>query len=595
MTSPNRVGPGPSSADTLVLILILASAAAACVTWLPVHLAEPPGYTGGGPIDVAFGVLGGRITWTSECTLWLIAVLAGFAVVGAGVLVVWRRVRGRRTRVDRVARSMATRRDVAHLTGKAALEKARRLQPSREDAPASQVPLGPILLRRMGLVGPGEVLRASAEDIVIVFAGMRSGKTTSQAIPNIVEYPGPLIATSAKRDVVDATRGVRERLSPQGVWIFDPQDMVGLDAQDTWWYDPLAGCERFDIAMRRAAILAAAEREPGARIDAHFDNAAKQLIASMLQAAALGGKTIVDVYSWLMDPDAPEPEPVRLLSQAGQHDTGRALFNKYNEPDKMKGSTFGTAQTMMTFLANERIQQWVTPQARRKFSPDQFVASQADTLYLLSEGGVGSPAPLLAILNDALSEAAKARANAMGGRLDPYILTIMDEAANLIRDPDLPRKVTHYGSRGMPMVIILQTYAQGEETWGRGGMRALWSAANHVLYMGGVKDPQFLEWLSQLIGEHDVPIRTVSTSGSGLSRQSVSYATRRQRILSVSDLMAMPTGRAVLLSSGTPPVLGETVPWMDGPYAAAVRESLAKYQPSPQSPAPAGGNHVWRQ
>lgn len=54
---------------------------------------------------------------------------------------------------------------------------------------------------------------------------------------------------------------------------------------------------------------------------------------------------------------------------------------------------------------------------------------------------------------------------------------------------------------------------------------------------------------------------------------------RRERLLQVSDLGAMPPGRALVLASGTKPVLVETIPWWEGPYATEVKASLAKYDP----------------
>jgi hypothetical protein len=54
---------------------------------------------------------------------------------------------------------------------------------------------------------------------------------------------------------------------------------------------------------------------------------------------------------------------------------------------------------------------------------------------------------------------------------------------------------------------------------------------------------------------------------------------RRERVLQVSDLGALPPGRALVLASGTKPVLVETIPWWEGPYAGEVQASLKKYDP----------------
>jgi hypothetical protein len=47
-----------------------------------------------------------------------------------------------------------------------------------------------------------------------------------------------------------------------------------------------------------------------------------------------------------------------------------------------------------------------------------------------------------------------------------------------------------------------------------------------------------------------------------------------------ADLAALPRGRAVVFASGAPATLVETVPWMRGDQADAVRASIAAHDPA---------------
>ena len=47
----------------------------------------------------------------------------------------------------------------------------------------------------------------------------------------------------------------------------------------------------------------------------------------------------------------------------------------------------------------------------------------------------------------------------------------------------------------------------------------------------------------------------------------------------MADLAAMPKGRAVVLASGSRPTLIRTIPWMTGPHAKAVTESITAHDP----------------
>lgn len=91
-----------------------------------------------------------------------------------------------------------------------------------------------------------------------------------------------------------------------------------------------------------------------------------------------------------------------------------------------------------------------------------------------------------------------------------------------------------------------------------------------------MKDAEFLEMLSKLIGDYDKSTRSVST---GRGHRSVTEQLSRERIMDPADLAALPPGRAVVLASGARPTLIQTEPWMSGPHAAAVRESLAVHDP----------------
>lgn len=94
---------------------------------------------------------------------------------------------------------------------------------SRRNAAATAQRLGvdsPGLLIARTVAG-GQPLYQGWEDVSVDIRGPRVGKTTSRAIPAILEAPGAVLVTSNKRDVVDATWGPR---SAHGeVWPFDPQ------------------------------------------------------------------------------------------------------------------------------------------------------------------------------------------------------------------------------------------------------------------------------------------------------------------------------------------------------------------------------------
>ena len=167
------------------------------------------------------------------------------------------------------------------------------------------------------------------------------------------------------------------------------------------------------------------------------------------------------------------------------------------------------------------------------------------------------------------------------------MVVVLDEAANICRIADLPDLYSHLGSRGITPVTILQSYEQGVTVWGEHGMAALWGAATKKIIGAGVDSPRLARDLATLIGQHDVPVRSINY-GDGRASESVSL--RRQDILEPAAIRALPPGTALLLATGIKPALIHLTPWHAGPRAAAdhaPRRPLPRTRSAPP-PAQAG-------
>jgi type IV secretory pathway TraG/TraD family ATPase VirD4 len=574
MSQPNnrRRDPGGFTAETLLLLLAIGGVFVALVV---VNVAQHLGHAidgdgvvvPGDPFVVVIQTFGGKLAWPAAGTFIVAVVGALVLALVVLILVAFTRYRKRRTRVDRAAPYMGRRKDIEGVSKQHAVKQAERLGVSGSVG----VPIGKTL--------GSAPLFGTWEDMHIDIWGPRTGKTTSRAVPAILAAPGGVLVTSNKRDVVDATRDVRAEAGP--VWVFDPQGISLENA--TWWWNPLSYVTDEVKAAKLADHFASGSRDPGAKTDAYFDPAGQDLLAGLLLAAALDQRPITDVYSWLTQPT--EDEPVGILRSHGYSLTADQVRGVVNAPEKQRGGIYGTAQQMASCLTNRQVAAWVNPTGgnlddrRPQFDPLTFVRD-GGTLYSLSKEGRGTAGPLVTALTVAVVEAAEElAAGSAGGRLAVPLLGVLDEAANVCRWRELPNLYSHYGSRGIVLMTILQSWSQGVDVWGESGMRKLWSASNIKVYGGGVSEDAFLEQLSKLIGDYD---RQSSSVSSGRGGRSVNQQLHRERILGVDDLAAMPKGRAVVLSSGNRPTLIRTQPWMTGPHAEQVKASIAAHDPQAQ-------------
>ena len=574
MSAPNRKGTGIGDA----LGIWLAIGAATILgggTWAAAHLGSlmaglptPPAH----PIDLIAGLAKGRVPWPVQSTV-VACVLAGLLMaLTITLLVVGARAARKRTRVDKAAAHMGRGKDLDHLSTKGATTTAVRLGVT-----------GCPGVRLGRSVAGKRPLWASWEDMLILIAGPRTMKTTSYAVPAILDAPGAVIATSNKRDIVDVTRALRSEAGE--IWVFDPQAVA--EEQPGWWWNPLSYVKNEATAGTMAQHFATGSREPGTKPDAYFDPAGQNLLKALLLAAALTSAPVTQVYTWLTRPH--DEAPADILRAAGYDLLADMVVGHIREPEKQRAGVYGTARQMVSCLTDRDVSQWVIPargttvatDPRPQFVPEDFVRGKG-TLYSLSREGAGTAGPLVTALTVAVVEAAEKLATSQpGGRLATPLLGILDEAANVCRWKALPDQYSHYGSRGIILMTILQSWSQGVEVWSLEGMRKLWSASNVKIYGGGVSEVGYLDELSRLIGQYSYinVSRSHSRTGSSSSRQE-----SKDEILSVADLTALPRFRAILLASGAPATMIETIPWMNGSHAQKVKDSLTpKEETDPES------------
>lgn len=467
-------------------------------------------------------------------------------------------------------------------------------KPKKKAAPVGPMFIGLPLGRS---VSGGKDLWASLEDVGVIFAGPRTGKSTAYAIPFILAAQGPCLVTTNKNDLHHHTRGIRELMGR--VFAFDPEEIATGEDQG-WRVELLRETTTPKKAKALADVFEAAEGGGAAAAAASkgvdfFPERGKTLLRAFFLAASVSqGWTaeaytgtayfLRDVQAWLAEPAAENPVPVQVLDTTTFREVLNELVGIYSSAEQERSGVFSTAQLLVSCLTDAQIMDWVNPRpgeedgvhGREIFDPALFMEG-TNTLYSLSTDGYGSAKALVTALTQSVLDAATEKAKREPrGRLALPMVCVLDEAANVCPWPELPKLYSHFGSRGILVWTILQSEAQGVRVWGRDGMDALMTAANHRIYGGGNLPGRLLEMFSNAIGDYHY-----TTPGSPASKGSPSGPRQehKDRIFDVAELQALPRGRAILLSSGNRAMLLRTVPWMASPQAAAVRASLEKYDP----------------
>jgi type IV secretory pathway TraG/TraD family ATPase VirD4 len=142
--------------------------------------------------------------------------------------------------------------------------------------------------------------------------------------------------------------------------------------------------------------------------------------------------------------------------------------------------------------------------------------------------------------------------------LDPPLLVVLDEAANVAPITDLDVLAAIAAGHGIQLVTVWQDMAQISTRYGE---RAATVVNNHraKVVLSGISDPATLDHLSHLVGEEEVV--QVSTTRSADGGISTTRATSPRRLAPADSLRRIRPGHGVLVYGHLPPARLVLRPW----------------------------------
>jgi type IV secretory pathway TraG/TraD family ATPase VirD4 len=412
----------------------------------------------------------------------------------------------------------------------------------------------------------GQDVWASCERSILVVGPPGSGKGLHIAINAILDAPGAVITTSTKPDNIKATLVARSRTGPVGV--FDPQGMLGAGFAHQVAWDAVAGCEDPIRAATRAEALAANTGITTSGENASWRGHAKTIIECVLHAAALNGEDIETAYRWMQSTHAMDL-PLRILEA---HPDACLTWDSrlrgliHNPDPRFVGSVMSVVSSAITPLSLPTVRAALTPSASRPAISAESILRDHGTLYALAtDRGAGASAGFVsALIEDVAYTARITAARSPGGRMDPPVLFLLDECANVAPIPSLPNLLADGRGQNLTVIPVFQTLAQIRSRYGNEDASTVFSASQIKLILGGSDDADDCRDISNLIGERDDWYATTSQSTHALaidSKATTSTSLRKVPILPPDAIRSIPFGSAVMLLSQTEPFPLRMRPW----------------------------------
>lgn len=504
------------------------------------------------------GVLAGR----SPAVAWRASGLSGFGfwlawaveMAGAAWAGVWAwrrwggRGRGRQGDPHRV-KGLATAAQVRRFFSAATVAAMIWLRPDLDRPTAWDLAVRVGTARR-------QVCWIPIEDSVAVSAPSRSGKTRWLVYGVVCEFPGAVVTTSVRGELAVGTIMYRKQRGP--VAVFAP---TGIDAEGeagdelrraTMRWSLTRGCEQPEVALRRAAALAA-NGGKGTSNDAFWREHGIRVLAPLLMAAAVSGQGADALDRWSDGPGQAR-EAVRILSEHPDacHRWADTLGAELGGDQRTVDNIWATVQSIIGRpLMDPRVKEAISPAPGTELDIDDFI-DRCGTLYIVGDSNA-TAAPFVAALIEDIYAVAVERANrSTGGRLCPPLGMVFDEIANIATLPSLPIIVSAGGGSGVMCWVVEQSRSQLAARYGREAAEAIWDAATTKLILGGVTRSETLNEITGAIGDRRTRRRTVS---SGREHSQSSWAETEERIMIGSQVRELPKGTMLLIKASAPAAL----------------------------------------
>lgn len=404
----------------------------------------------------------------------------------------------------------------------------------------------------------GHLVAAEPRQSAIVIGPTQTGKTTGFAVPAILEWQGPVLATSVKSDLLRETLAARSALPGADVWIYDPTGSTGLPAAG---WTPLAGCENWQGAQRIASWLVDAARggNPGIENAPFWYGAAEKLLAPVLLAAVHSDFTMADVIRWLDTQE--EREVIWGLEIANEPAAANAFAATAKREDRTRSNVYATAETVLAAFADPGV---LASAMTSDLRAENLLDGGHHTAYICAPAHEQRRLqPLFATLVQEVAADAYERATATGQPLDPPLLLVLDECANIAPLRELTTLASTGAGQGIQLVSVFQDLAQINAVYGRDRAPTIVSNHRAKIVLSGIADPRTLDYVAGLLGDEEV--RQVSSTKGGEGRRSTTESTSYRTLAPAHALREMQPGQGLLVYGHLPPAKIALRPWFKDP------------------------------
>jgi len=392
-----------------------------------------------------------------------------------------------------------------------------------------------------------------------------TGKSRGVAVWNLLRYPGSMLVTDPKGQLVQWSAAVRRDQHGQNIAVLDP---FGLTGWPTASVNPLAALA--DAVARGEGYRTEASRIahmllpdlPGDKDPFWRAGARDLLMAGLLFLAALR-------------PDECDLPGLHDLLWLGEKEFLDSVIDPMQEHG---GALRQYAQDIEdTIATQERAYGYFRKEARQAlsiFAPDEpcgrvcrrsdidlaeLIAGRLTVYLVLPPELVASHGRWMGLVT------AQAVHAVMQARQNGECVFLLDEFPNLGRLPGIRDAIAQLREKGLRCWLFVQDLAQLEAVYGRADAEAMRYQAE-VIQVLGCRSPELARYIEARAGTVTVKDESFSL-GDPLDEERAPHVSVRDAakpVLSAAEALNMPHGEQILIRAGFPVILADVVLWRGG-------------------------------
>lgn len=343
---------------------------------------------------------------------------------------------------------------------------------------------------------------------MLTVAGSRAGKGRAAIVPNMLRYPGSVLATDPKGELATITARHRHSKLGQAVHVLDPFGVTrGNAVALRQSFNPILAMRPnsvADAALIADALVVVSDK------DAHWDESARTFIEGVIlhvQTAPIykGARSLVTVQALIaggaMQADGKKRTMAALdaamrSNPAGDGVVRDAAADFFDRPEKEQGSVLSTARRHLKFLNY--------PEIRGVVQEHDFQLSdlktKRTTIYLcLPASHIGTCSRWLRLfINLTLQSMEQTAATDMA----VPVLMVLDEFASLGKMRQIEDAAGQIAGFGVKLWPILQDLGQLKALYSERWETFMGNAG--VLQFFGNNDLTTLEWIAKRCGKTSI-------------------------------------------------------------------------------------------